>query len=328
MLLAVRNEAKALANTLDSLVNQDLPSDQIEVLVIDGESTDKTVSIALGFKDRLPYLRVISNPRLLAAAGWNLGLLEATAPVVCILSGHAKLPEDFFQRILPQLTPQRAGVGGVAIPVGTDARSSIIAAAFSSRLGNGGASFMQASKPGPVETIAFGCYWRDELLELGGFDEAIVRGQDWDLNLRLRLLGKTLWLDPSLRIEYTTRNDYVALWHRQFRAGYWKPFIHWKNAAPFLWRHWIPGFFVASIISMVLLGAMWKPAWIACVSLIGLHILASTWVAGRLNLKLFEKIQFWWAIWIIHFAYGLGFWGGIAMCLKMAMKRKMPRLNS
>jgi succinoglycan biosynthesis protein ExoA len=321
VLIAVRNEAHHLAMTLQELREQISTDVSMEVLVIDGMSTDETVEIAKSYIHKLPNLRVLQNPKVLSAAGWNIGLINAKAPVVMLLSGHAKLPKSYFQRLLPQLHPERAGAGGVAVPVGVDARSSLIAAAFTSPLGNGGASFMQAKEPSFVETIAFGCYWRSILQVLGGFDETIVRGQDWDLNLRLRKASQTLWLDPSLRIEYATRNDYRALWKRQFLAGYWKPYIHWKNTAPFLLRHWIPSLFAAVIVSLVLLGLAWHAAWIACAALVGLHMLASAWSSRRLGFKLVERVQFWWATWIIHFAYGVGFWGGVVKCLKMAIQR-------
>jgi succinoglycan biosynthesis protein ExoA len=212
VLIAVKNEAKHLRTTLDGLCEQLVTSVKIEVLVIDGSSADETLLIAKSYLGRLPNLRILHNAAELAAAGWNLGLANAEAPFVMILSGHAKLPFRFFERILEQLTPERAGAGGMALPIGYDARSSIIASAFSSSLGNGGAAFMQANGPSSVETIAFGCYRRSVLLKLGGFDERIVRGQDWDLNLRLRLSGQTLWLDPSLKIEYSTRSDFYSLW--------------------------------------------------------------------------------------------------------------------
>jgi succinoglycan biosynthesis protein ExoA len=327
MLLAVFNEARHIEQTLKSLVCQSLPSEQIEVLIIDGGSTDQTRSIAHSFVDRLPLLRVVSNPKRLSAAGWNLGLANATAPFVCILSGHVLVPSNFAQAMLGQLNKQVIGVGGRAIPIGDDGRSKIIATAYKSRLGNGGASFMEVGVPRAVESVAFGCYWRDKLIAAGGFDESIVRGQDWDLNLRLTRSGYTLWCDPAIELRYSTRSDFRSLWRRQFLAGYWKPYIHRKNTAPFLWRHWVPAVFVAGFVGLAMGSLLSQRALFAFLFTMALHIGISIWVSRRTELIFFDRIQFWWAIWIIQFAYGLGFLGGLVKCLRVRKKPTHPQLN-
>lgn len=310
MLVAVRNEERHLASTLETLVAQDCPPDWLEVLVLDGASTDETIAIARSFEERLPGLRVIPNPRILSAAAWNIGLAEAKAPVICILSGHVALPREYVRCMLAHLTSDVAGVGGRAIPVGADARSALIAQVFTSRLGNGGASFMQEGEPRAVESIAFGCYWRDRLLDVGGFDERIVRGQDWDLNLRLSSAGHSLLCVPQTEVRYSTRSNFSALWRRQYLAGLWKPYIHRKNAKPFLWRHWIPGLFVASLAGALALGAIWPGLWPIAACVLGLHVAASIGQRRRLGIVLSDVVAFWWAMWIVHVGYGVGFWLG------------------
>ncbi len=290
---------------------QDCAREWVEVLVLDGQSTDDTFSIAQSFSNRLRNLRVLPNERILSAAAWNLGIAEATAPVVLILSGHVVLPADYLRTMLFCLTPERAGVGGRAVPVGTEERSELIAKVFTSRLGNGGASFMLDGLPRSVESIAFGCYWRDRLLAIGGFDERIVRGQDWDLNLRLRAAGHTLWCDPGAVVHYSTRSDYSSLWRRQYLAGLWKPYIHRKNRNPFLWRHWIPGLFVVSLLLSLILGLFWPGFLLLAACQLGLHGGGSLWQQIQLGVPWTKTASFWWAMWIVHVGYGVGFCVGL-----------------
>lgn len=311
LLVAVRNEARHLASTLEALVAQDCPPDWLEVLVIDGESTDDTVTIARGFSNRLPGLRVISNPRILSAAAWNIGLAEARAPVISILSGHVALPRDYIRVMLSQLTNDLAGVGGRAVPVGVDARSQLIAQVFTSRLGNGGASFMQDGAPRAVESIAFGTYWREVLQAIGGFDERIVRGQDWDLNLRLRMAGHTLWYMPDLEIRYSTRSNLSALWQRQYLAGLWKPYIHKKNGRPFLWRHWVPSAFIVCLAATAVAGVLWPKILTASASILLLHLVATFWQMKKLEISWQDAPTFLCAMWIVHAGYGIGFCFGL-----------------
>lgn len=307
VLIAVRNEARHLAHTLQSLVAQDCPAHWLEVLVIDGQSSDDTVAIAQSFAGRLPGLQVLSNPRILSAAGWNLGLQQARAGVITILSGHVLLAPDHLRRLLAQLTPARCAVGGRAIPVGEDARSELIARAFSSRLGNGGASFMAGGPARAVESVAFGCYWRNAVQAVGGFDERIVRGQDWDLNLRLRMAGHELWYLPEVEVRYQTRADHASMARRQYLAGLWKPFIHRKNARPFLWRHWVPAAFVGVLAFSLVAGLFDARALWLAVLVLGAHALAAGVQLRRLGMAWAQAPLFWWTLLVIHGAYGLGF---------------------
>lgn len=306
VLIATRNEAKHLAETLESLCAQDLGPEELEVLILDGGSTDQTLEIARRFEQQLPGLRILNNPGVLSAAGWNLGLREAGAPAVAILSGHVKLQADHLRLMLDALRPEIAGVGGRAMPVGDGPLSRLIALAFSSVLGNGGATFMAGSVARSVETIAFGAYWRRNLLEIGGFDEQIVRGQDWDLNLRLRQRGHTLWYVPGVEARYTTRSDFRSLWRRQYLAGLWKPYIHRKSAAPFLLRHWLPSLFVMGTVLTSIAALFSGPArWLFLLGAF-LHIGAACVQGRRLGVVWRELPAFWWALWLIHTAYGAG----------------------
>lgn len=306
ILIAVRNESQHLSNTLNSLVDQDIPLPLIEVLILDGGSTDNTLEIAFSYADKIPGLRVLNNPGILSAAGWNLGLREARAPVVSILSGHVFLDRTHFRILLGALTIDRAGVGGKAVPIGYNKISQLIALAFSSTLGNGGASFMASDAPKAVETIAFGCYWREIVLKVGGFDEQIVRGQDWDLNLRLRLASHILWYVPEVQVRYSTRSDFRSLWRRQYGAGFWKPYIHLKNAAPFMSRHWLPSLFVLGTL-FTTFGAFYSHTMRWALALGAFLYIGAAFVQGRkLGVRWKDLPAFFWSLWLIHTGYGTG----------------------
>ena len=234
--------------------------------------------------------------------------------MVVLLSGHASLPSNYCLEVLKNLVPEYAGVGGKAIPVGHDARSTLIAKAFSSLLGNGGASFMSSNTGGPAETIAFGCYWKNALQSVGGFDEKIVRGQDWDLNLRLRSKGLVLWYTPNLEVKYFTRTTYSALWKRQFLAGRWKRYIHSKSGKPFLPRHLLPAAFVTAFGVLMLSAFVWPVPGFSLLSLLLIsHIGTAIWQARSLKIVWGQALSFWWAIWLIHVGYGAGMITGFAM---------------
>lgn len=312
VLVCVRNEELFLSDTLTKLRQQSLNAENFEVLIIDGLSSDRTFSIASSFAKLNPSFKVLANPKILSAAGWNLGIRNANGEVILILSGHAFISSDYLKFIFDFFSRNRvSGFGVSATPVGRDPVSSVIASAFTTKLGNGGASFMNLGAERSVESISFGAYWKRDLLEIGGFDENIARGQDWDLNLRLRKANKILWFDPSMRIEYSTRSNFKSLWRRQYLAGLWKYFIHKKNKSKFLLRHLIPAMFAAYIPLVFGLSFIDPTFAILLIGTFITHLCLSYFEFSKKSLPVKQFPFFWWALLIIQIAYGAGFIVGL-----------------
>jgi hypothetical protein len=113
-------------------------------------------------------------------------------------------------------------VGGIQEAYGTTRFECAVAAAMTSRFGVGNARFHYGGAAGPVDTVYLGVFRRDALERVGGFDEALVRNQDYELNWRLRDTGGTVWLDPELRVKYQPRASLRALARQYFEYGQWK----------------------------------------------------------------------------------------------------------
>ena len=58
--------------------------------------------------------------------------------------------------------------------------------------------------------------------EVGGYDESLRRGEDWELNYRLRNAGHIVWLDPELRVSYWPRATWTKLARQFFATGVWR----------------------------------------------------------------------------------------------------------
>src|SRR5579859_4735726 len=91
LVVASLNEARYLPALLESLAASEYPVERIEVLVVDGESTDGTREVALGYLSRLPRLRVIPNPQRVTPAAFNRGIEASHGDYVGLVSGHSTL---------------------------------------------------------------------------------------------------------------------------------------------------------------------------------------------------------------------------------------------
>ena len=250
-LIAVRNEERHIGETLEWLANQ-TTADDIEVLIFDAESTDHTVEIAQEYATHFKHFQIHPNHELSASSAWNKGLELARFDRVALLSGHALLPSTYCEIALTNLSQKVAGVGFRAIGVESDPSNATIAAACNSVLVTGGSAYTSAKTSKAVDTIAYGTYWKDRLRSVGGFDEGIDRGQDWDINLRLTQQGQKLMLLSGDPVHYYVRGSLLQIYQRFWLAGLWKPRIQLKNRSLPKLRHLAPATLVIVAFALML----------------------------------------------------------------------------
>ncbi len=248
ILVPVRNEERYIERCLYSIARQDYPRSRFEVLVIDGQSTDRTKLIVSRFAaESTVDLRLLQNARYRTAAGMNIGLAEARGDVIVRVDGHASIEPDFLSRSVEALYETRADcVGGVIESEGDTYMGRAIALAMSSRFGVGGASFRTGGE-GPVDTVAFGAYRREVFDRIGGFAEDIDKGEDDELNYRLRDHGGTIVLVPGIRARYTVRGDLRSTWRQYIGYGQAKPEVLRRHPAQAQTRQLVPAAFVVAL---------------------------------------------------------------------------------
>ncbi len=106
---------------------------------------------------------------------------------------------------------------------GENAFQSAVARAYNSALGLGGGDYHDVNAPaGPNESAYLGVFRADALAAVGGYNESLRRGEDWELNHRLIESGRTVWLDPALRVTYRPRNSWPALARQFWATGVWR----------------------------------------------------------------------------------------------------------
>ncbi|HWO93560.1 MAG TPA: glycosyltransferase family 2 protein, partial [Dehalococcoidia bacterium] len=207
VVVPLRNEGEHIGRCLDALQRQDYPAHMLEVIAVDGVSTDDTRDVV---RSRLPGtripIRLLGNPGVTAARGLNIGIREANGGVIIILGGHSEVALDFVSRSVDALWRSEADVvGGRIESVARGAAGEAIAIAMSSPFGVGDARFRTSDSPGFVDTVAFGAYRREVFDRIGLFDEDLERNVDDEFNYRLREAGGHIYLNPAIRSRYYTR---------------------------------------------------------------------------------------------------------------------------
>lgn len=216
------NEMGAIDACLDSFAAQDYPHDQLDILVIDGGSTDGSRSYVEERAEREPWVRVIDNTVGSAAAAFNLGAREGHGEIVCLFSSHGVPASDYVSRSVKVMQETGVvGVGGRYLHLGTTPVSRSIGLAMVSPFGMASGHRMATARR-TVDTISHPAYNRQVLLDVGGFDERLARNSDYELNVRIRQAGHELVFDPSIESIYRPRPTLEALGKQFWHYGRWK----------------------------------------------------------------------------------------------------------
>jgi len=295
--MPVRNEEKYLASAVESVFVQVAPG-KTELILAIAPSIDKTRAIAEELQSRYKSLRIVDNPTGDTASGLNLAIAAASYDVVVRVDAHSQLTENYLTTALEVLSETgAANVGGRMHAVGVSPLQQAVAFGYNNRVGLGGGSFHVGGKAGAVETVYLGVFQKSWLQKVGGFDPKWVRGQDWELNQRVRSAGGVVWFDPRLVVNYFPRSSLSALARQFYQTGVWRGAL--TRQAPFQSsiRYWIPPVFVVAAL-------FGFPLWLYLL-FIGLIAFNAIQLPNGVKLRVLLVLP------TMHFSWGIGFWVGL-----------------
>ena len=266
IIVPCRNEKRHVGAFTQSVLAQSLPEGwTLEIVVADGLSDDGTREALAGMAARDPRVKVVDNPGRIVSCGLNRALAAASGEVVVRMDVHTEYAPDYVAECLAALQATGAdNVGGpwraVAGPEG-GATQAAAAAAFQSRWVAGGALSRRLDHDGFVDTVYLGAWPRATFDRFGGFDEALVRNQDDEHNLRIVKSGGRIWQSSRIRSTYRPRTRLGQVFRQYLQYGYWKPFVMKKHGQPARLRHLVPALFVAAVVLFAVAAAAGWSVW-------------------------------------------------------------------
>ncbi len=212
------NAEKTIGELLDSLTNVEYDRDKLEIIVVDGGSTDRTREIIQSY----PVKLVVEKKKGLNVAR-NVGVKNSTGEIVLFTDSDCVVPRDWIRQIVKNFREKDVGCVGGSVSRYEDnflsryADESImpVLRRFSRR------KKLENVKP-PMNYPA-GCnmaFRRDVFDRVGGFDEEIHYGFDEDEFVeRVCNAGYSMILDPEARIRHKHRTTLRSLLKQTFSYG-------------------------------------------------------------------------------------------------------------
>ncbi|WNY33800.1 glycosyltransferase family 2 protein [Curtobacterium flaccumfaciens] len=252
--MPVLNEVTEVRAAVGSLLDQDYTG-PFEVILALGPSIDGTNELVAEMSAADPRIRAIDNPIGSTPAGLNVAIRASVHPVVIRVDAHSVLPTDYTRIAVRTLLDSGAdNVGGIMRAEGRTPFERAVRWPYGSRVGLGGTPHHVGGTAGPAETAYLGVFRRERLFDVGLFDEGIKRGQDWELNRRLRQTGGTVWFTPELVVTYRPRPSLKRLVRQFVATGLWRGELARRFPANNGLRYFVPPAMVAAMALGIVAG--------------------------------------------------------------------------
>ncbi len=309
------NEQSTIRLLLDSLYNQTYPRREMEVIISDGMSTDKTRAEIAAWMDENPDLviRVVDNIKQSIPSGVNRAIEAAQGEFIVRLDAHSMPNKDYIERSITILKEGLGdNVGGVwrIIPGGDSKIACSIASAASHPLGVGGAQYRVGGQAQAVDTVPFGAFRRDLVEQIGLYDETLLSNEDYEYNARIRKAGGVVWFDPNIQSTYFARSTLRDLGIQYWRYGYWKLQMLRNYPETIRWRQGLPPLLVFSFFCLGLLSIWFSWAFLLLILEIAIYSLALVLAGIQLtkqHAKRYMLVGVPLAISTMHFSWGMAF---------------------
>lgn len=313
VVVPVRDEAPHLERAVASILAQEYPL-AFDVCLAVAPSGDGTEEVAERLASRNPRVTVVANPAGVTPAGLNAAIASTSGSVVVRVDGHAELSPGYIRRAVATMCRTGAvNVGGRQVPQPETPFEEAVALATTSWLGTGGATYRVGGAAGPVDTVYLGVFDRAAGDAVGWFDESLVRNQDYELNIRLRRAGGTVWFDPDLWVGYRPRGTWRALARQYYEYGWWKAEVLRRYPDSLRLRQLAP-----AILPGVLLAGLVAPrraVQVPAAAYVGVVVVAAARLPGRLRVAA--------ALLTMHLAWASGIWAGAARCGRRSPRRRL-----
>lgn len=92
----VYNEVKYIDVCIRSILLQDYSQKNLEVLFVDGLSSDGTRDIIKRYSVEYPFIKLLDNPHRIVPFAMNIGIESAVGNIIMRLDAHALYPSNYF----------------------------------------------------------------------------------------------------------------------------------------------------------------------------------------------------------------------------------------
>jgi len=314
------NEEKNIRKCLRAIIKSAYPKQKIQILVVDGGSTDKTIQRVQESNNSGLNIKILHNKKRHLAAAWNLGIRKAEGKYIFAMNAHASVHPKYFHILVRRLEKGDVVCCGACMTTRPQEKgpwSKAIAMVLSSKAGVGDSKFRTGVKSETIVDSVHMAGYQKKFITKMKFNEELIRSQDIDFNTRVRNAGGKILLLPQKLVTYYTRSNINKFPADMFKNGFWvtRPFLYGCFLAKP--RHLAPLILVSAFIIFGSFGLFFSfSRTIFFILLIMYFFFLFVSVLSQKNNGLNNLLRTGAVLVILHFSYGLGSLAGLFPKLK------------
>lgn len=251
------NEEKCLPSLFEDIKNQTYPHEKIEIILVNGMSTDNTKKLMEEFSSNNDFfsVKVFDNPKKIQSAGWNIVIKNFTTEALVRIDAHASIPSDFIEKNVNLMNTGENVTGGKRPNIIDEntAWKNMLLEAENSMFGSGFAPFRSTSGKKYVNSMFHAMYRREVLEKVGFFNEKLMRTEDNEFHYRIRKEGYKLCYDDNIVSYQHTRNSLSKMLKQKKANGMWIGLTTFVCRECLSLYHYVPFAFLIALITSILL---------------------------------------------------------------------------
>ena len=255
------NEESVLNGLLRDFKDQNYPHKNIEIIMVDNGSTDRTREIMEDFRDAdygFCDVRIYTHSGGNQASAWNVAIEHATGDVIIRVDAHSKIPRQFVSRNVFNIKEGEDIVGGGRpnICANPNPWTKTLLAAEESLFGSSVADYRRpAAQKEYHDSLFHAAYRREVFAAVGGFNEDLGRTEDNELHYRMRKAGYKLCCCPEIISFQHTRSTLKRMIRQKYGNGYWVGLTLGVCPGCLSYFHFIPFVFLIALAATLLVWA-------------------------------------------------------------------------
>ncbi|MCL4492461.1 MAG: glycosyltransferase [Nitrospirae bacterium] len=184
------NSARSVRDCLEAIRDNTYPEERVEIVIVDNGSKDETLSIAGEFTRHIHVDRKASVSRLR-----NIGVSRARGEIIGFVDSDCIISTGWIKRSVETGKENRVNFGLAGFPYSLPDNPGWIELAWNSTI---------LGREGKRKFISAGnmVVRRDTFLKLGGFNESLITGEDYELCQRIREKGLAIIFDEGLKSKH------------------------------------------------------------------------------------------------------------------------------
>ncbi len=211
------NAEHTITTCVHALQNQTIPSDQVEIIVVDDASTDNTVACA-----KAAGARVLTPGKLGKSGVRNAGAQAAHGDIILFTDSDCEPRPDWLEQMTRPFDddPDVVGVKGAYL----SRQKGLVARFTQVEVEERYDRMRRETQINFIDTYA-AAYRRHIFLENGGFDLSLPEVEDQDLSFRLAAKGYKMVFAPEARVYHLHTTSALRYFKRKFAIGKWKAML-------------------------------------------------------------------------------------------------------